>query len=370
MVVRTKHSASALPPDAAVQSGARRPPVVWWAALGVPFLLIQAIAYGRWIGGGHLQRTDPGPDPIPTYMRVFGHTQEILNVGLTGILVYYLLIRPWRRERNITTPGLACLAALTCYWQDLAGGLFHAGGGAVYNTALLNWGSWYNFIPGWVSPRAGFMAEPPLFALGWFIPGFVGFPLLLAAFMRRVKRRRPNIGALGLCLWAYGFAVLIEFPMEFIYLRFGTYIYPGALPSLTLFFGHYYQFPIYAFLLWSACWAAYGALFYFVDDRGRSIAERGVDTLRITAKQRLTVRFLALSAFLNLPLFLYTLFFIFASLQPSWRWAPDVIDRSYYRNQLCGPGTGYQCPDRGTPVPRGDGGAHVDDNGELLGPRK
>jgi hypothetical protein len=47
----------------------------------------------------------------------------------------------------------------------------------------------------------------------------------------------------------------------------------------------------------------------------------------------------------------------------------DILDRSYFMDGLCGPGTSYACPGTNVPIPRRDS-AHLDPAGNLIVPTK
>jgi hypothetical protein len=47
--------------------------------------------------------------------------------------------------------------------------------------------------------------------------------------------------------------------------------------------------------------------------------------------------------------------------------APDVVNRSYLMDGICGPGTTYACPGKDVPIPTRES-AHVDPQGQLVEP--
>src|SRR3546814_8544078 len=63
--------------------------------------------------------------------------------------------------------------------------------------------------------------------------------------------------------------------------RFGLFAYPGAPYSLTLWAGKYYQFPIYENIFMNFNYLSIGMLRFYRDDKGESLAERGVSTMRL-----------------------------------------------------------------------------------------
>lgn len=340
-------------------------PVKWWAGLGVAALGFQTYLYARWILSGNLKRTPTGSDPVPTYLRVAAHANEVLAILLALGCVYWFCVRPWRHERRVTIGGLACFAALSVYWQDTAGNW--ANHIAVWNAEFFNLGAWYNFIPGWVSPQAQHIPEPLLFAPPIFIPFFVS-PMAFAWFMRRAKAKWPALGVPGLLFVAFLCGAICDFVIEMLWLLMGLYVYAGTIPSLTIFAGKYYQFPLYEMVLWGLAWGAYGVFFYFVDDKGYTWAERGVDRISASRRQQTVLRLLGVAGFFNLVLAVYTLIFGAISLHPSFRWSNDIVtNRSYLRAELCGVGTSYACPGKDVPIPK-QGGSHLGPDGRLVVP--
>jgi hypothetical protein len=294
------------------------------------------------------------------------HIHEVIGiVGLTVCLSVFV-IRPWFRQRRVTLHGMIALALLTMYWQEMLANYFNHV--YTYNSELINRGSWYGFIPGWSSPHGNRLVEPLLFSFPMFVVAFLPPCLFFAYLLRRAKRRWPTLGIVGLLLIGLGLAAVFDLVLEMVWVRLGVYAFAGTIPALTIFQDRYYQFPLYQPFLMGAVFMGYTALLYFRDDRGNTVAERGVDAIRVTRRQASWLRFLALSGFVNLVLIGYQIAFIVVSLLPSFRWAQDIVDnRSYLRDQVCGSGTTYACPSEDVPVPR-RGGLHVDPNGELVVP--
>lgn len=168
----------------------------------------------------------------------------------------------------------------------------------------------------------------------------------------------------GLC-WGLMFAA--DFLMEIPWTRMGMYTYPGTIPSLTLSSGHYYQLPIYEPLFWGSAWTAFACLRYFKNDRGETLAERGISSLKGGAGRKLFIRYLA---FVGAGFMAFGLLYDIPTLLVSMKvgpWPTDVQQRSYLTDGLCGPDTDYACPGPNVPIPRTDS-AHLDPRGELVIP--
>ena len=341
-------------------------PLQWWARVGAVFVAFQLYLFARWILSGNFTPTKSGPDPIPGWMVVSARMHEVGAIMAAVACIYWFVVRPWRRNRRLDTVGILVFACLTVYWQDTT--LNWAQHTTVWNTALHNWGSWYNFIPGWIAPRGNKIAEPLLFAVPVFIPFFVVGGLAIKGCMQFAKRRRPNLGRVSLFLVACACAAVIDITIENIWLRLGVYVFAGTIPDWTLFAGHYYQFPIHETLLWAPVWAGIASMLYYRDDRGLSFVERGAETLKGPESSRYRYRFLAIAGFLNAMVVVYSLLFGVVTLQPGFRWTDDIVTRSYFRNELCGPGTPYACPGADLPVNRREPGSRIDPEGQLVVP--
>ena len=315
----------------------RRPPIVWWAGAGAVVVVFQLYLYGRWLASG--PSATPRPD-MPAHISVAAVVLQVLGLAALAVFLWLFLIRPWRRDRRIGGDGLLLLAYVTCFWQDLGSNYLHYW--VVYNPAWVNLGSWYDFIPGWQAPNGNLQPAPLLFFLPMYpVIGF-GFTLIGCAVLRRVEARRGRLSPLQ----RFGVAVVVLYALDFVlevaWLRVGVYSYTGVIPSLTLFGGHYYQFPIYIVVFWGTPWAALTCLRYARNDHGETIVERGAHRLNLSPRGRSTVRFLALAAFCNLCWLFFNVSGALTSTQTG-QWADDITDRPYF-NYLCSEGAPYACP--------------------------
>jgi hypothetical protein len=336
-----------------------------FAAVGAGAITLQLFVYGRWLTSGP-SPTPTGPDTVPGWMRAAVVAHEIASPVALLVCVYHFIVKPWKRARHLTLNGRILIACLLMYWQDLGSNYFNHV--YTYNAAFVNFGSWYNFIPGWASPRGGHLVEPIIFIGPAYAYSFLLPALLLVTVMRRAKSRWPHFGPFKLVSTALVVGGLLDILVEVTWARLGLYTFTGTIPSLTIFSGRYYQFPVYEVVLIAILWTAFASLIHFRDDLGNTLAERGVDDLRAPPRQKSGLRFLAIVGYANVALFAYNVCFGAFTLFPSFRWAEDTVqNRSYLRNEVCGSGTTYACPGPDIPIPR-RGGAHVDPNGHLVVP--
>ncbi|MEX2195953.1 MAG: spirocyclase AveC family protein [Thermoleophilaceae bacterium] len=351
-------------PVIAVSAARRRiTPVKWWAAVGASFLALIVYLVVAWIASGDAKRTPTGADPVPRWMHMVGIVAQIAAPAIAVGVLYWFVIRPLRRKGRISFDGLLALATATVYWQDPLA--MYTQPYAAYNADLVNLGSWAMHIPGWQAPNMDRFAEPLLFAPPVFLCIFLIGSIQANVLMRRVKGRWPSTGNVGLIALCFGFMALSVLIYEGLFVRLGLYHY-GGVPGPKLFGGSHYQYPMVEVPLMAAPWTAFACLRYFRDEKGHSVVERGIDRLRTGAKRKTGLRFLAVTGICNV------IFLIGYNIPAQWigthaNWIDDVVERSYFTNGICGPGTAYACPGPGVPIARPDS-AHLDPDRRLVSP--
>jgi hypothetical protein len=298
-------------------------------------------------------------------MTVSVRTWEIGGVLAMATVLYFFLIRPWRREGHITTDGLFCLVFITLFWQDTGLNYFQLW--STYSSAFVNFGSWDANIVGWLSPNANLIPSPLIFSLPTYVYAVFFFAVIGCAVMRKAKKRWPQLSTFGLIMVTFGFWCAVDLILDPLYLLTGVYTYGGAIDWLTLFHGHYFQFPLYEIPMAGAWFTTWSCLRYFRNDKGETLGERGLSEVRVRGKRKTTLRFLALAGICNVGFLSYNLpasiFGLYADPFPK-----DITDRSYLmQGQMCGPGSTYACPGPGVPIPRPDS-AHLSPDGKLVVP--
>ena len=351
------------------QSHSSFKPVHAWALIGGALLAVQLLVWARWITGPYFVRVPAGPSVPPTWMRIVLVTwTSVIMLGFP-VALYYVVIRPWRRERRITTDGMLMGAFGLAFFQDPL--LNYLNSWCTYNTWMFNRGSWVMDVPGWVSwnKPGQMMAEPLLMNAPGYSWGVLLCTMLGCWVMRRAKLRWPNIGVAGLLGVLVVFTFFFDIVMEGLFLMpMGLFTYPGAIRSLSLFPGTYHQYPIYEGLLWGGVQAGFCSLRYFTDDRGRTFVERGLEHVRGGAVKRESTRFLAIFAAVSL------FFFVFYTIPAQWLamhadpWPEDIQKRSYFTMGICGEGTGRLCPHPSLPIDQGVTSAYIGPDGAVVLP--
>ncbi|MFF7940818.1 spirocyclase AveC family protein [Nocardia gamkensis] len=343
-------------------------PVRIWAVLGGAILAFQLYVWIRWATGPYFLRVPTGPSDPPVWMKTVLITWTAVVLAGWPIGVYYFIVRPWRRERRITTDGMLLVACGLLFFQDPLLNYFNTW--STYNTWMFNRGSWVQHVPGWRSygEPGEMMAEPLLMNAAGYSYGVLLCTILGCWIMRRAKAKWPNIGNLGLIgvliVWTFFFDFVIE---GMFLMPMGLFTYPGAIQSLSINAGTYYQWPIYEGLMWGGVQAGLCALRYFTDDRGRTFVERGLEHVRGGFAQQQLTRFLAIFAACSV------FFFVCYNLPAQWfgmnadPWPEDIQKRSYFDMGICGEGTGRLCPDPVLPIP-GKNTGYIDPEGRLVLP--
>jgi hypothetical protein len=317
-----------------------------FAALGVVFLGITVYVFAAWIISGDATPTKPGPDPIPGYVKAFAWIYQASGVILLVACVIYI-VRKSRREGQLTFDGMIFFAWATAMWLDPATNNFIRPN-LLYNSYLINFGSWAPHIPGWLSPNANLLPEPIVAYIGLYgVPGVL--VAMLGCFGMRLGRRRwPHMGKVGVFLVGMAVVGVFDLLLELFLIRTQMWSYPLAIRELSVWGGTRFQFPVYESFLFGACWTATAGLRYFRDDRGRSVVERGASADHPNKTRSTLMRLLAVTGFVHLTYLIYSILFSWAAVYggpypegyPSWM-----------LNGMCGPGTEYVCQGPHEPIP-------------------
>ena len=350
----------------------RTPAVKIWAGIGLAFVLLHTYIITSWVTGPNFQRVAQGPSEPPTWMKIELIAWQAFSIPAALAMLYFLVIRPWRRNRNVGIDGLFVIAGFSIFCQDVwssAGNHWFT-----YNSYMVNFGSWANDVP-WFNAYgkpAQMLVEPIL-----FLPAAYTYIMAIGAAlgcwaMRMFKTRRPQTKTVGMI--AFGFLVMCAFDVVIegmIWLPLGIFEYPGG--HWSLFPNSYHKFPLNEMLTIGAVFTAMAALKFYRDDRGLTIVERGVTKLGLSPGKTLALRALAIVGFVNLAMFAFynvpnTLLAINGE-----EWPADLQKRSYFLDGLCGEGTDRACPGGSNPhitensvYPNTQGGVTVPDGAHQL----
>jgi hypothetical protein len=313
-------------------------PVRLWAAVGSVYFAFWLYVFVRWVVSSDFHRTPTGDDHASTWMRVGIHSLDILSPLVAVACIYVFIVKPWRRERRLGANGFLLIACFGLYPMDVL--FFYIQPYFLYNAYHLNFGSWLNEVPGALTPNGHSIAEP-LLAWGAGYGWAMILPALLGCWLIR-KLMARGMGRLAVVVIVWAFFSLFTGVDVLFGLALRSYSWVGTVKTLTVFAGHWYQYPLYEPALMGVFWTALTFIAFTRDPKGHTVAERGVDDIRGSKTKRGVVRLLALQGFLAVCyLFLFILpTQLFTMNADSW---PRDLP-SYFQNGICGAGTHYSCP--------------------------
>jgi hypothetical protein len=274
-----------------------------WAALGTLFAFAQIYAYVAWILSDDFRPVDLGADPIPESVKAtIDHYQWVSMLLLIPVVIWF--VYGIVKSRRIDAVRLMMMGWLSAYWLDpwldFLRPMF------TYNAYAVNFGCWCRFIPFWQSPHAR-IAEPVLIDAPSYFYTFTGTAVVALWAMRAVRKCWPRTGNVGLTLAGFAAIWMTMGLLDIAASRFmGFDAWPGAFQRVSFWDGHYYQFPVYEFLLFPSAFVASAFLLMSVDSKGYTAIERGVDRLECHAAVRTALRVLAFVAFCNVLNLAYT----------------------------------------------------------------
>lgn len=348
-------------------------PVKWWAAVGALVLIFMTVVLVRWVTGPLFQTVPVGPSPVPTYMKVAIVFFQITCIPAALACIYFLVVRPWRREGKLTVDGALTIAFATLWFQDPLSA--YSGHWFTYNAWALNYGSWVNSIPfatGKAAPGE-MVVEPILIIPGVYVWVFVLTMFLGCWVMRRARNRWPQLSNVKLALICIG--VMWAFDVVFegvIFMPLGVWEYPGG--HFNIFPDTYHKFPLTEMVTAGSLFAAVAMLRFFKNDRGETLADRGLESLKVSDRRKSVLRALAMIGAVH------AIMFVTYNVANTWtatrsaEWPADLQQRSYLTNGICGEGTDQACPGPAVPQFRNDnrnpdgGSAHLGPEGRLVVP--
>lgn len=319
-----------------------------WALFGMAWcVMIVYMAIG-WVTGPDFAPVPVnGPDVPPDWMYTTARIIEVVSISCSLWVIYKFMIIPWRKAGQISIDGLLMCATMTIYVQDYWSNYF--GFFSQLSPVFVTRGTWANYVPGWVSPNQGRLPEA---LLAWGLcygSWFIFLPMVYGAkLMTRFRDRYPRMSGMEVYLAATAVFILIWWAIETIFLRTGMYTFGGAIQSLCLWAGHYWQHPVYEFVLWGNAIGMYAAAYYYKDDKGYMFFERGIANLKGSNTKKKSLRFFAMVGFTNaVMLFGWNLPM---SVSTFWGGPMPSDMPSYLLGGICGPGTNYDCPAPGVPI--------------------
>lgn len=337
-----------------VKAARKTPPVKIWAFIGLLIVVFEAWVILRWVTGPFFETVPVGPSEVPTHMKVAMMFWQVISIPAALGMLYWFVVRPWRRDRHVGVDGMLCIAFATLWFQDPLSGYF--GNWFTYNAWQVNFGSWTNSIPGWLGyGEPGAMIVEPILTIPALYVYFHFLGAVLGCYvMRRVARRYPGSGRIIQLAACFFVLALFDVVFELLWMPLtGMYAYPGSLGP-HIFADTFHQYPLHEAVFAAADLTFFAYIRMFLNDRGESIADRGADGVRTSALRKTVMRALAMIAVVQVG------FFVTFSMGSLWigahaqEWPEDLQKRSYFTNGICGDTTERLCPGPNVPLIRND----------------
>jgi hypothetical protein len=243
------------------------------ASVGVLIVSYELWAWGAWLVAGPHPVTRYRDPNSPSLWVARGY--EVVMV-ITAVAVMGTVVRDCLRRRAFTTDASIIVAGFfMLFWDPMVNWMQP---NFFYSSQWINVNTWTGYAPWVVNPTASQMPQPIVF-IGLIYPfGLLAFSMLLNKGMSAARRRWPEItnarliagtfvGGLSLCL-------LLEAPI-FLMNLWGL---PGAPDELALF-DNDHRFAWAEYVTTTIVFTTLGCVRFFRNDKGQTIAERGLDNL-------------------------------------------------------------------------------------------
>ncbi|MEU5032192.1 meilingmycin biosynthesis spirocyclase MeiC [Streptomyces milbemycinicus] len=276
-------------------------PVTLWACVGALVLGLQVYVFAAWLAdsGYRIEKASPA--------RGGGDSERIADVlipllSVVGAVVLAVcLYRRCRARRRLTFDALLFIGLLSASWQS----------------PLMNWinpvlasnvnvfgavASWGPYVPGWQGAGAHQEAELPLATLSICMTAMMA-AVACGKGMGLAAARWPRLGPLRLIALGFLLVVLLDIAEPLVSFA-GVSVWTRAVPELTIWSGHWYQFPLYQMVASALFGASLGAARHFRNRRGETCLESG--TALLPEGPRPWVRLLAVVGGANISIALYT----------------------------------------------------------------
>src|SRR5262245_59753705 len=137
------------------------PPVKIWAGLGVVLIAFIAYVLISWISGPYFKEVPSGPSEATGLIGFSVVFWQIVTIPAMLGLWYLFIVRPWRREGNVGPDGIMVIGFSLMWFQDPLSSAWNHW--FVYNTEMVNFGSWLNSVPGVTAfGEPGAMSSEPI----------------------------------------------------------------------------------------------------------------------------------------------------------------------------------------------------------------
>jgi hypothetical protein len=235
-------------------------------------------------------------------------------------------VRGCLRARGLTLDAKVVLGTLPIYWIDpLLNALQPS---FFYSSNFVNVANWCGDMPLVRNAECGRLPEPVLLLWPIYTFGVYVIAKAFVAIMHRVKHRWPRMSNTELVALTLILVAMFDAGIEQAGLRFNLWAYPGYPDALSVGGGvHKLPFIEMTFI---AIWVGGTAcLYYFRDDRGRTIVEQGLE--RLSPPRRTVVEISAIHGVIASLFMVGTMLNVAAGL-----WSSKYPEMpAYLVNRLC-----------------------------------
>jgi hypothetical protein len=322
----------------------------FWVIVGGAWLALMLYVWGAWIVSGDFKANKLGAGGAPQWYKVFIHSVEVFAVLVTAYILWRFVVKAKLQTGSMSFDGLFFLACWALLFQEPW--INWTSTQFMYSTVAINFGSWTSHIPLWSSPNSQ-LVPLPIVWVGTSYLWLVAIPAWAGSrFMTYLRGRDPEIGFFRLLATTFGAYVVFDLVLETFILRTQLFSYASTVPSLTLFAGTRYQFPIYETVSWCSTYLGLACIHHFRDDKGRTMVERGIDRLKVTGRAKTFCRWLAIMGACQLVMLVtYNIPYVYWGMH-SGPIPKGLIDDTWRNGGVCGPNDAYPCPTPGHALPR------------------
>jgi hypothetical protein len=258
------------------------PAPVILAVIGVLVAGYALWTWAAWLGSGPTQ-VAATRDPDAASWWVARGYEAIMAV--TVLAVSFYVVRQCLRQRRLVFDAIFIIAGFfMLFWDPMVNWMQP---NFMYSSQWFNLNTWVAQAPGVVNPTAGLMPQP-VFIMFIYPFGLLGFSIILNHGMRVVQRRVPQISVVALLAFGYAYGLFLGFCLEAPIFLSNLWGLPGAPASFSLFAnGQRYAWAEY--LTTGIVFTTLAAVRYFRNDKGQTIAERGLESLAPPARTATSV---------------------------------------------------------------------------------
>ncbi|CDO90177.1 spirocyclase AveC family protein [Mycobacterium triplex] len=258
------------------------PAPVILAVIGVLVAGYALWTWGAWLTSGPTQISATRDHGAPSWW--VARTYETI-MAATVVIIGVYVVRQCLQQRRLVFDAIFVIAGFfMLFWDPMVNWMQP---NFMYSSQWLNLNTWVAQAPGVVNPTAGLMPQP-VFIMFIYPFGLLGFSIILNHGMRVVHRRVPQISTVALLAFAYAYGLLLGFCLEAPIFLFNLWGLPGAPASFSLFAnGQRYAWAEY--LTTGIVFTALAAVRYFRNDKGQTIAERGLESFTPAARSAVAV---------------------------------------------------------------------------------